>query len=105
LFSPAALAEAPIAATLPDGTVVAGTVDRLLVTDEVVRVVDFKTGQRVPSGASTIPPSHVRQMRAYGQALQVIFPDRLVEMALLYTEAPLMLAVQLEDLSAPTHMA
>jgi ATP-dependent helicase/nuclease subunit A len=105
LFSPAALAEAPIAATLPDGLVVAGTVDRLLVTDEVVRVVDFKTGQRVPSGASTIPPSHVRQMRAYGQALQVIFPDRRVEMALLYTEAPLMLSVQLEDLSAATHMA
>jgi ATP-dependent helicase/nuclease subunit A len=105
LFSPAALAEAPIAATLPDGTVVAGTVDRLLVTDEVVRVVDFKTGQRVPSGAGTIPTSHVRQMRAYGQALQVIFPDRRVEMALLYTEAPLMLSVQLEDLSAATHMA
>jgi hypothetical protein len=44
-------------------------------------------------------------MRAYGQALQVIFPDRRVEMALLYTEAPLMLSVQLEDLSAATHMA
>jgi ATP-dependent helicase/nuclease subunit A len=104
LFSPAALAEAPIAATLPDGTVVAGTVDRLLVTDEWVRVVDFKTGRQVPKSATAIPPAHVRQMRAYGQALRVIFPQHRIELALLYTEAPLMFPVPLEDPSAATHM-
>ncbi|NJC06377.1 ATP-dependent helicase/nuclease subunit A [Sphingomonas kaistensis] len=104
LFSPAALAEAPIAATLPDGMVVAGTVDRLLVTDAVVRVVDFKTGRQVPAGPDAIPAGHVRQMRAYGQALQVIFPRHRIDLALLYTEAPRMLAVQLEDLPALTHM-
>ncbi len=104
LFSPAALAEAPIAATLPDGTVVAGTVDRLLVTDEVVRVVDFKTGRRVPGSADAIPPGHRRQMQAYGRALQVIFPRHRIELALLYTAAPLMLPVALEDAFATTHM-
>jgi ATP-dependent helicase/nuclease subunit A len=105
LFSPAALAEAPIAATLPDGTVVAGAVDRLLVTEEVVRVVDFKTGRQVPGSAAAIPASHVRQMRAYGQALAVIFPRHRIDLALLYTEAPLMLSVPLEDLPAATHMS
>jgi ATP-dependent helicase/nuclease subunit A len=104
LFSAAALAEAPIAATLPDGTVVAGTVDRLLVTDEWVRVVDFKTGRQVPKSPTAIPPAHVRQMRAYGQALRVIFPHHRIELALLYTEAPLMFSVPLEDPSAATHM-
>jgi ATP-dependent helicase/nuclease subunit A len=104
LFSAAALAEAPIAATLADGTVVAGTVDRLLVTDTLVRVVDFKTGRRVPPAAGAIPPSHLTQMQAYGRALQVIFPRHRIELALLYTEAPLMLRVQLEDLAAATHM-
>jgi ATP-dependent helicase/nuclease subunit A len=104
LFSSAALAEAPIAATLPDGTVVAGTVDRLLVTDEWVRVVDFKTGRQVPKSPTAIPPAHVRQMRAYGQALRVIFPHHRIELALLYTEAPLMFSVPLEDPSAATHM-
>nr|WP_314444717.1 double-strand break repair helicase AddA [uncultured Sphingomonas sp.] len=105
LFSPAALAEAPIAATLPDGTVVAGTVDRLLVSEGCVRVVDFKTGRQVPRDAGAIPASHLRQMRAYGRALQVIFPRHRIELALLYTEAPLMLSVQLEDLPTATHMA
>ena len=45
--APDSLAEAPLAATLPDGRVVAGTVDRLLVEPERVSVIDFKTG-RVP---------------------------------------------------------
>ncbi|WP_338504478.1 double-strand break repair helicase AddA [Sphingomonas kaistensis] len=104
LFSPDALAEAPIAATLSDGTVVAGTVDRLLVTESAVRVVDFKTGRQVPRSESTIPQSHRRQMQAYGRALQVIFPRHRIELALLYTDAPLLLTVPLEDLDAATHM-
>jgi ATP-dependent helicase/nuclease subunit A len=105
LFTPEALAEAPIAATLEDGTVVAGTVDRLLVTDDVVRVVDFKTGRTIPSSAADVPPSHRRQMNAYGRALQVIFPGRRIELALLYTQAPLLVLVPLEDVAFPTHMA
>jgi ATP-dependent helicase/nuclease subunit A len=75
-----------------------------LVTDDVVRVVDFKTGRHVPGGLNAIPAGHLRQMRAYGRALQVIFPHRRIDLALLYTEAPLMLSVPLEDLSAPTHI-
>ncbi|GAA4038715.1 double-strand break repair helicase AddA [Sphingomonas rosea] len=105
LFAPDALAEAPIAATLPDGTVVVGTVDRLLVTSEAVRVVDFKTGRRVPRSASAIPDSHRRQMQAYGRALSVIFPARRIELALLYSEAPALFAVALEDVGSPTHMS
>ncbi len=45
LFGPGSLGEAPLAATLPDGRVIAGTVDRLLIEDERVSVIDFKTGQ------------------------------------------------------------
>jgi ATP-dependent helicase/nuclease subunit A len=104
LFAGDALAEAPIAATLEDGTVVAGTVDRLLVTPEAVRVVDFKTGRRVPASVAEVPDSHRRQMTAYGQALAIIFPGRRIELALLYTEAPRLLALSLEEVSSPSHM-
>jgi ATP-dependent helicase/nuclease subunit A len=88
LFGEDSLAEAPIAATLPDGRVVAGTVDRLLVTAEAVRVIDFKTGRLVPDNSQSIPPSHRAQMQAYGEALGVIFAGRRIEAALLYTAAP-----------------
>ena len=81
------LAEAPLAATLPDGIVVAGTVDRLLVEPRRVSVIDFKTG-RVPASDSAIPAGHKAQMSAYTEALRVIFPGRKVRSALLYTGGP-----------------
>jgi ATP-dependent helicase/nuclease subunit A len=84
LFGPNSLAEAPIAGTLPDGRVIAGTVDRLLVERDRVRVIDYKTG-RAPEREEEIPTSHRLQMQAYSEALSVIFPGRRVEAALLYT--------------------
>jgi ATP-dependent helicase/nuclease subunit A len=87
LFSDDALAEAPIAAVV-GVEVIAGTVDRLLVTDDRVRVIDFKTGRRVPRSLDAVPEHHLVQMAAYVAALEVVFPDRPVEAALLYTSGP-----------------
>ena len=88
LFSPEALAEAPIAAVTADGSVITGTVDRLLVGEDEVRVVDFKTGRAVPPSPADILAPHLRQMAAYVAALEVIFPDRRIEASLLYTSGP-----------------
>ncbi len=87
LFGTGSLAEAPLAATLPDGRVIAGTVDRLLVEPGRVSVIDFKTG-RVPATEAEIPNAHCAQMLAYVEALRVIFPGRKVAAALLYTAGP-----------------
>ena len=87
LFGPASLGEAPLAATLPDGRVIAGTADRLLIEERQVSVLDFKTG-RVPANEGAIPVAHRAQMNAYVEALQVIFPSRTVRAALLYTAGP-----------------
>jgi ATP-dependent helicase/nuclease subunit A len=87
LFGPGSLGEAPLAATLPDGRVIAGTADRLLVEPDRVSVIDFKTG-KVPTSEGEIPRSHRAQMAAYADALAVIFPDRRISSALLYTVGP-----------------
>lgn len=87
LFAADALAEAPITAVV-EGQVIAGTVDRLIVRDDIVRVVDFKTGRRVPGGLQDLPDYHLRQMAAYSAALAAIFPGRRIEAALLYTAGP-----------------
>ena len=87
LFGPGSLGEAPLAATLPDGRVIAGTVDRLLVEDSQVSVIDFKTG-KVPPTDGDIPNAHRAQMTAYAEALQVIFPGRRINASLLYTAGP-----------------
>ena len=88
LFGADSLGEAPIAATLPDGRVVAGTVDRLCIGPDLIRVIDFKTGRAIPSDADAISPAHRAQMTAYAEALAVIFPGRKVEASLLYTAGP-----------------
>ncbi|HEX8938149.1 MAG TPA: double-strand break repair helicase AddA [Sphingomicrobium sp.] len=87
LFGTGSLGEAPLAATLPDGRVIAGTVDRLCVEDHKISVIDFKTG-RVPSSEANIPNAHRAQMAAYAEALQVIFPGRRISASLLYTAGP-----------------
>jgi ATP-dependent helicase/nuclease subunit A len=87
LFGLGSLAEAPLAATLDDGRVIAGTVDRILVEDAMISVIDFKTG-RVPASEADIPNSHRAQMTAYIEALRVIFPERQVSASLLYTAGP-----------------
>ena len=66
----------------------AGTVDRLCIDEERVRVVDFKTGRNIPSGVADIPATHRAQMEAYAEALRVIFPGRTIESSLLYTAGP-----------------
>jgi ATP-dependent helicase/nuclease subunit A len=92
LFGEGSLGEAPLAATLPDGRVIAGTVDRLLVEEQRISVIDFKTG-RVPPGDADIPTAHRAQMQAYAEALRVIFPGRAVRASLLYTAGPKLIEV------------
>jgi len=92
LFGDDSLGEAPLAATLPDGRVIAGTVDRLLVEEGRISVIDFKTG-RVPASDSDVPNSHRAQMQAYADALRMIFPGREVRAALLYTAGPKLIDV------------
>lgn len=92
MFGPDALAEVPLAATVA-GQVIAGTVDRLLVTAEAVTVLDFKTARRPPEAIEAIPDATLRQMAAYVAALEGIFPGRAVRAAVLYTQTPQLFAL------------
>lgn len=92
IFSPSALAEVPLAATV-EGRVIAGTADRLFVTSNRVMVVDFKTAARPPRSLTQIPMATLRQMAAYVAALEVIYPGRVVEAAVLYTQTPELFAL------------
>jgi ATP-dependent helicase/nuclease subunit A len=100
LFGPDSLGEAPIAAVVGEGVVVSGTVDRLVVTENHVRVIDFKTGRRAPASLDEVPPYHLRQMAAYAAALGVIFPGRTIEAGLLYTAGPVLHALPPDLLAA-----
>ena len=95
LFEPGALAEVPIAATV-GGQVVAGTIDRLLIEKDRIRLVDFKTARRAPKTLDEVPVSILRQMAAYAAALEATYPGREVQAALLYTQTPVLLEIPAE---------
>ena len=99
VFGPQALAEIPLAAEV-NGQVVMGTADRLLVTPEKVTVIDFKTARRPPLSVDAIPDSTMKQMAAYAAALEVIYPGRQIEAAVLYTQTPQLFALPGERLAA-----
>lgn len=99
LFGPDALAEVPLAATVGE-QVIAGTADRLLVTPERVLVADFKTARRPPAALDGVPQSTLKQMGAYAAALAVIYPDRAIEAAVLYTQTPQLIVIPADLLSA-----
>ncbi len=99
VFSPNALAEVPLAATV-GGEVIAGIADRLLVTPDTITVVDFKTARRPPSRLEDIPQSIAKQMAAYVSALEVIYPGRQVRAAVLYTQTPQLFVLTEEMLAA-----
>ncbi|MEI6485498.1 MAG: double-strand break repair helicase AddA [Sphingomonadales bacterium] len=92
VFAPGALTEAPVAAVVGE-VVIAGSIDRLLISDTEVLAVDFKTGSRVPADVAAVPPAHIAQMGAYAAALARVFPGRAVRAALLYTAGPRLIAV------------
>ena len=100
LFGPDSLAEVPFSA-LVEGRVVAGSIDRLLANETVVRVIDYKTGAHVPEAEGDVPIGYLRQMGAYAAALAVIFPGRTIEAALLFTGGPHL--IMLSDAMIATH--
>ncbi|MHA1564435.1 MAG: double-strand break repair helicase AddA, partial [Alphaproteobacteria bacterium] len=70
------------------GVVVSGQVDRLLVTDSEVLVLDYKTNRPPPTRPDDVPPIYLRQMATYRALLRQVYPDKSVRCALLWTDGP-----------------
>jgi ATP-dependent helicase/nuclease subunit A len=87
VFGPKSRAEAPIIGVAA-GKSVRGVVDRLVVEDARVIVLDFKTDRPAPTDAAKTPDAYVLQLALYRDVLGAIFPGRSVSCALLWTEAP-----------------
>jgi len=99
LFGPDTLAE--VGFVVPwNGALLAGTMDRVVVGPDRVLVVDFKSNAVVPATAAEVPEGYLRQMGAYALAAAQLYPGRRIEVAILWTEAPLLMALDPEIVSA-----
>lgn len=87
VFGPGSRAEVALAGriALPDASVrdVAGRIDRLVISETGIEIVDLKTGHPHPAAEDH---AIVRQMALYRALLQAIYPDRVVTCLVLWTE-------------------
>jgi ATP-dependent helicase/nuclease subunit A len=97
LFGPGSLAEVPITGII-GGHVVSGQVDRLIVTDDSILVVDYKTNRPPPHEVEDVAPAYLLQMALYQAVLQTLYPERPVSCALLWTDGPRIMPLPTEIL-------
>lgn len=76
---------------------VSGQIDRLVVSQSEVLIVDFKTNHAPPSLPAEAPRGYVRQLALYRAVLGKLYPRLPVRAALLWTETP-----ELMEISAPS---
>ena len=98
IFGPDSLAEVSLTGSapgLPDGVVLNGQVDRLVITDHEILIIDYKTNRPPPTDAKDVPRLYLAQMAAYQALLRAIHPDRKVRCALVWTDGPRLM--ELED--------
>ena len=84
LFDQRSLAEVSVTATMGE-TRIHGSIDRLIIADDHVLAVDFKSNVTVPETPNDIPEGILRQMAAYAHALTQVYPERRVDTAILWT--------------------
>ena len=97
IFGPGSRAEVPLIGKVL-GQVISAQLDRLLITQTEVLVVDFKTNRPPPRKPSEVADVYLRQMAAYRMALREIYPDKKIKCALLWTVGPHLMPLEVEQL-------
>jgi ATP-dependent helicase/nuclease subunit A len=92
VFTPEGRAEVAITAEIPGENgapaVLSGQIDRLIVRQADVLIVDYKTGAYIPRKPENAPPAYVAQLAAYRGVLKRLFPGKTIRAALLWIDGP-----------------
>ncbi len=97
VFAPGGRAEAPVIGPLGD-RIVNGRVDRLVLTDNEILIVDYKTDRPAPATPADVGEAYRTQMAAYRCILSQNWPDRPVRCLLVYTDGPKLMEIPAADL-------
>ena len=79
---------------------VSGQIDRLIVSDAGITIVDYKTNHATPRRAEDVPGPYVRQLALYRAVLGKLHPGRPLRAALLWTESLEMMELSSSALDA-----
>jgi ATP-dependent helicase/nuclease subunit A len=106
LWGPNSRAEVPIVGLIGEQAL-SGQIDRLVVTDGRVLIVDFKTVRPAPASEQQVPALYLQQLATYRAALRRIYPGHEVDGAFLWTDGPVLMpiAAALLDRHLPGRLA
>ena len=103
-FTSGSRAEVPIVGRIAcqngQPVLVAGQMDRLVVTEEAVLAVDYKTDRIVPAGVEEVPEAYITQVALYRAVLMRLYPEKAVRAALIYTNAPRLIEIPASAMAA-----
>ncbi len=92
LFCDSARSEVPIVGEIKIGTkyvAISGQIDRLLVQENDIWIVDYKTNRPPPQSIENVKESYLYQMACYYGLLKKLYPKHKVHNILLWTHIPL----------------
>lgn len=103
LFGPNSRAEVSLTGLFEKGgrtEMMSGQIDRLVVDDKTVTIIDFKNSRKVPKTVDDVQHKYIVQMAAYRLALSQIYPDKEIKCALLWTRAAKLMPLPNDKLDA-----
>src|SRR5690606_6565505 len=89
LFGPNSRPEVPFqveARNKGDRIRLSGRIDRVVVDDSRVLVIDYKSDATVPAGPEAVSANYLTQLGLYALVAGQLFPGRTVEAAILWTQ-------------------
>ncbi len=93
LFGPGSMAEVPITG-LMKGRLISAQLDRILITEEEIMVVDYKTNRPPPENERDIPEIYRAQMKSYRDIVATIYPGKAIKCFLLWTDGPVLMPLE-----------
>ena len=93
IFSHNSRAEVPLMGMV-NGRIISGQIDRLIVEKERVMIVDFKTNRPAAKHLAEVPKAYLKQLNAYKELVQKIYPDKKIETYILWTDTAVLMLIE-----------
>jgi ATP-dependent helicase/nuclease subunit A len=97
VFGPNSRAEVPLTGLI-NGKVISGQIDRLVVSDSEVLLIDFKTNRPEPQSIDATPKVYLQQLAAYRALMEKVYPGKTITCGLLWTNSATLLEMPNEVL-------
>jgi ATP-dependent helicase/nuclease subunit A len=88
------LAEVAVTGLIGEGRIISGQIDRLVIGERDIWILDYKTNRPPPTDPKDIPQTYRNQLAAYRESIAAIYPRHAIHCALLWTDGPRLMVLE-----------